>query len=53
MQGTRVQVKTTKRTGTIESGIPFRVGNKKYVEVRWDDDGKTSNIGVWLLARVK
>lgn len=50
-QGLQVKVKTTSRTGTIESGIPFRVGNRKYVEVRWDDNGQVSNIGLWLLVR--
>lgn len=50
-QGMQIKVKTTGRTGTIESGMPFRVGNRKFVEVRWDDDGTVSNVGLWLLVR--
>jgi hypothetical protein len=53
MQGTAVRHTGTGRTGVVTSGIPFRVGNRKYVGVRYDDTGEHANVGVWLLRRTR
>ena len=52
-QGIKVKVKSTGRTGVVESGIPFSVANRKYVEVRWDDNGTVSTVGLWTIVKTK